>query len=156
MHGYTMTKDGQFSIFSYPSDAPFSMHQGATKDGKMIVGLYREKGSTANRGYILTTKDNAVTPVDVPGARSTVIQDISWSGVIIGYYRNPDETTQYHGFVVDTHRSTDKSKWDFKYPVDYPGASITRMRGMNDHGDIVGDYIGTDNKTHAYVAKLTK
>jgi len=154
MHSYTMTKDGTFSLFSYPPDAPFSMHQGATRDGKFIVGFYREKGATVSRGYILTPADNAVTPVDVPGARSTVIQDISWSGVIIGHYRNPNETTQYHGFVVYTHMSTDKSKWDFKYPVDHPGAPITRMRGINDRGDIVGDYVGTDGKTRAFVASL--
>ena len=156
MHSYSMTKDGKFSMFSYPSDAPFCMHQGATKNGEIIAGYYREKGATVSRGYMLTTKDNSVTPVDVPGAKTTVIQDISWSGVIAGMYRNQNETTQYHGFVVDTHMSTDKSKWDFKYPVDYPGVSITRIRGINDRGDVVGDYVGSDNLTHAFVAKLTK
>ncbi len=154
MHSYTMTKDGTFTMFSYPADAPFCMHQGATKDGSMIVGYYLEKGVT--RGYILTPKDGAVTPVEIPGAKSTVIQDISYSGVIAGIYRAQNETTQYHGFVIDTHMSTDKAKWDVKYPIDYPNAPVTRFRGINDRNEIVGDYTGTDNVTHGLVVKLTK
>ncbi len=154
MHSYMMTKDGTFTMFSYPADAPFCMHQGATKDGSMIVGYYLEKGVT--RGYILTPKDGAVTPVEIPGAKSTVIQDISYSGVIAGIYRAQNETTQYHGFVIDTHMSTDKAKWDIKYPIDYPNAPVTRFRGINDRNVIVGDYTGTDNVTHGLVVKLTK
>ena len=156
MHSYTMTKDGKFSMYSYPADAPFCMHQGATKDGSMIVGYYLDPAIKASRGYILTPKDNVVTPVDIPGAKATVIQDISWSGIIAGNYRNQNEATPYHGFVIDTHMSTDKAKWTFKYPVDYPGASVTRFRGINDRGDVVGDYLGSDNVTHAFVGKLTK
>ena len=154
MHSYMMTKDGKFTMFNYPADAPFCMHQGATKDGSMIVGYYMEKGVT--RGYILTPKDGAVTPVEIPGAKSTVIQDISYSGVIAGIYRAQNETTQYHGFVIDTHMSTDKAKWDIKYPIDYPNAPVTRFRGINDRNVIVGDYTGTDNVTHGLVVKLTK
>ncbi len=154
MYGYTMAKDGKFSLFSYPTDAAFCMHQGATKDGSMIAGYYTEKGVT--RGYILTPKDGAVTTFEIPGAKATAVQDISWNGVIVGQYRKQDETTQFHGFVIDTHMSTDKSKWEFKYPIDYQNAPVTRFRGVNDKNEIVGDYTGTDNVTHAFVAKLTK
>jgi len=162
MYGYTMDKDGKFELFDYPASMgqrPFCMHQGATPDGKFIVGYYRENytpttGGGPNRGYILTTEDNVVTTFALPGANVTTVQDVNQAGLIVGMYRSPGEPTSvYHGFAIDTKLSTDQSKWTCTYLIDFPGSSKTMIRGVNARGDVVGDYLGADGKTHGFVAR---
>ena len=154
MYGYMMDKHGNSELFAYPAAMPFAMHQGATPDGKMIVGYYMEAGAT--RSYILSD-EGTVTTFAVPGAARTAAQDINQDGLIVGIYRNPGESSAvYHGFVVDTTLSMDQSKWTYTYPVDFPGSSKTMIRGVSARGDIVGDYLGADGKTHGFVATLAR
>ncbi len=153
MYGFTLAPNGAFSRFDYPDTAPFAMHYGATPDGKTIVGAYTVGG--INHGYILS--NGVVTKVDVPGSARTTPQDINEAGVIVGTYRNPGEpATVIHGFVLDTHQSTNPADWEFTFPADVPGASITRPRGINAEGDIVGDYIGPDGRNHGFLARQYK
>lgn len=152
MHGFTLTPDGNVTRFDYPTAAPMAMHYGATPDGRTIVGVYTQAG--VNHGYLLD--DGVLSTFDVPGSARTTPQDINAAGVIVGTYRNPGESsTTLHSFVLDTHRSTDETKWEYALLVDVPGASITRIRGINSGGDLVGDYIGADGKNHAFVASRT-
>ena len=150
MHGFTLTRDGTFSRFDYPApeSGSFAMHYGATPDGKWIVGTYTAAG--VSHGYLLVKGD--VITFDVPGSLRTVPQDINAGGVIVGNYRNPGEpSSASHGFILDTHRSIDQTEWEYSR-FDVAGASVTRIRGINAGGDIVGDYIGTDGQNHAFVA----
>jgi probable HAF family extracellular repeat protein len=58
-----------------------------------------------------------------------VPQDINNAGVVVGEYKDTGGTT--HGFVFDG------TTWA---TVDYPGASLTSVHGINDEGLIVGHY----------------
>jgi hypothetical protein len=151
MHGFTLAPDGTFSRFDYPGAMSWAMHYGATPDGRMVVGVFTSAG--INHGYIVS--DGVVTTFDVPGSGRATPQDINPDGVVVGMYRNPGEPSKVHGFVIDTHRSTDQANWEHTQPVDVPGASITRIRGINARGDLVGDYVAADGKNHGFVSRDT-
>ena len=60
------------------------MHNGATPDGRLIVGLFtdmdgRGKGNLVDRGQF--------EPFEVPGAMTTAGWDINQAGVAVGVYR---------------------------------------------------------------------
>lgn len=149
MHGFTLAPDGTLTRFDYPP-APansMAMHYGATPDGRTIVGQYT---AGLSHGYLVV--DGVVHTFDVPGSDRTTPMDINAGGVVVGTYRNAGSAI-VHSFAVDTHLSTDQAGWDYTLLVDVPGASITRARGINAGGDIVGDYVGSDGKTHGFVAR---
>jgi len=75
------------------------------------------------------TSLGTVTPIDVPGATSTLAVDINASGAIVGRYLSAGQT---HGFLRNP-------EGEFS-TIDVPGASFTVAAGINDTGDIVGWY----------------
>ncbi len=82
MHGMTLVKN-TFGGF----DRAMTMHEGATPDGKTIVGYFTEMTDMKrNRGYVL--EGTNFTPFDVPGSVSTTAIDISASGAIVGVLRS--------------------------------------------------------------------
>ncbi len=134
MHGMLWSR--RFGFEAIPEG--MSMHNGATPDGKLIVGLFtdmdnRPKGYFVNRGRL--------EPFEVPGAMSTAGWDINPSGLAVGVYR--DASGKFHGFQFDG------SSFD---SVDFPGATATRVFGINAGGDMVGTYIDGASRTHAFVA----
>lgn len=152
MHGFTLMRDGTFSRFDYPASGSMAMHYGATPDGRMIVGVYVVSGT--NHGYVLN--DGDVITFDVPGSARTTPQDINADGIVVGTYRNPGEpATRLHGFLLNTHLSMNQADWEYTFPFDIPDASITRLRGINAAGQIVGDYVGADGRTRGFVASPT-
>jgi hypothetical protein len=40
--------------------------------------------------------------------------------------------------------------------VDVPGATATRVFGINDRGDLVGAFVDTAGRTHAFAAEVTR
>jgi probable HAF family extracellular repeat protein len=62
-----------------------------------------------------------------PGSIGTVVGGINNSGEIVGTYA--DATLKGHGFLFKLGVFT---------IVDFPGASLTEVTGVNDHGQIVG------------------
>lgn len=147
MYGYSMDKNGNATLFAYPASGAFCMHQGATPDGKLIVGYYMASGFA--RGYLLSD-DGTVTTFNVPGALSTSAMDMNAAGLVVGVYR--DAAMVQHGFAVDTKLSMDTSTWAYTYPIDPSGSTKTYIRGVNTRGDIVGDYI-QNGVTHGFVGR---
>lgn len=134
MHGMSYSRRGWEEI-----PEGMSMHNGATPDGKLIVGLFtdmdnRQKGYFVDRGRFI--------PFEVPGATQTAGWDINQAGVTVGVYR--DAAGRFHGFQYDgeTFRS-----------VDVPGATATRVFGINAHGDMVGAYVDAGGRTHGFLAQ---
>jgi len=116
-----------------------SMHNGATPDGKLIVGLFtdmdnRGKGYFVDRGQFI--------PFEYPGATQTAGWDINPAGVAVGVYR--DAAGKFHGFQYDGQTFSS---------VDVPGATATRVFGINAHGDMVGAYVDGNARTHAFLAQ---
>jgi hypothetical protein len=162
MHGYVRAPDGTTTRFDYPASGAqqsYAMHYGATPDGKMIVGVYVTPNSSGgfgagahNHGYVVAA--GRVVSFDVPGSVTTTPMDISPTGMIVGAYRTALEASSLpHGFVAETHGSADPAQWVFTLSVDFPGASATRIRGVNAAGTIVGDYVGPDGRDHGFVAR---
>jgi uncharacterized membrane protein len=116
-----------------------SMNNGATPNGKLLVGLFtdmdnRQKGYFIDRGRFL--------PFEVPGAVQTAGWDINPAGMAVGVYR--DAAGKFHGFLYDGTTF---------HSVDVPGATATRVFGINASGDMVGAYVDASSRTHGFLAQ---
>jgi probable HAF family extracellular repeat protein len=134
MHGMSYSRGGWDSIAE-----GMSMHNGATPDGKLIVGFFvdmdnRQKGYFLDRGHLI--------PFEVPGATQTAAWDINPAGVTVGVYR--DTAGRFHGFQYDGEAFS---------RIDVPGATATRVFGINAHGDMVGAYVDAAGRTHGFLAQ---
>jgi uncharacterized membrane protein len=116
-----------------------SMHNGATPNGRLIVGLFTDMD---NRGKAYFIDRGRFEPFEVPGATSTAGWDVNQAGVAVGVYR--DAAGRFHGFQFDG--TTFGS-------VDFPGATATRVFGINASGDMVGAYVDSAARTHAFIAE---
>jgi probable HAF family extracellular repeat protein len=136
MHGMITNRAGINGF-----DMGMSMHNGATPDGKRIVGLWSDAGNHGH-GYLLEHDNFA--PFDVPDSLSTAAWDISARLEIVGVYT--DSNRKVHGFLVD-------ADWQFT-TIDFPGATVTRTLGINSRGDVVGAYV-SGGITHGYIGRRT-
>ena len=122
MRGITIDRSGPSEI-----DAFASMNNGATPNGRRIVGLWTNMMTGRGEGYVID--DGEFTSFVVPGSTSTAAWDVNPGGEIAGVYSNG---TVVHGFV----RSGDEY-----VSIDFPGATATRAFGINARGDVVGSYV---------------
>jgi len=135
MHAMSLVRNA-FSGF----DRTMTMHQGATPDGRTIVGYFAEMvDMRRNHAYVL--EGASFVPFDVPGSVSTTAIDINASGVIVGVYEAPAGKT--HGFVREGSQYV---------TLDVPGARTTSAWGINSDGTIVGGFVDAGGVTHGLVA----
>jgi len=135
MHGMKLT-GGKLSDL----DRPFSMHHGATPDGKTIVGTYNDRtaGKSHNRSYVLI--GTTFTPFDVPGSSATNALDINAGGTIVGNYEVDGIN---HGFVREREVYT---------TLNAPGAVSTSANGISDDGTVVGQFADAGGVTRGFIA----
>lgn len=128
----TTMRGAQMGQHGYEETDTFaSMHNGATPDRRLIVGLYTNMMEGRSEGYVID--DGVFTPLLVPGSTSTAAWDVNPVGEIVGVY---GDETGIHGFVR-------LAGGEF-VTLDAPGATATRAFGINARGDIVGVYqVGT-------------
>jgi uncharacterized membrane protein len=121
-------------------DRPFSMHRGATPDGKTIVGTYNDRtaGKSHGRSYVLN--GSTFTPFDVPGSSSTNVSDINAAGTIAGTYEVKGIS---HGFIRERESYT---------TLDAPGAVSTFANGISDDGTVVGAFTDARGATQGFIA----
>ena len=139
MFGMRIGADGT----SDETDVPASMHNGATPDGGLIVGLFTDMVTGRGEGYVI--EDGAFTPFVVPGSTFTAAWDVNPRGEIAGVYR--DSANRLHGFVRDG---------DDYVSLDVPGATATRAFGINAGGDVVGAFVDATGRTRAFIASRTR
>jgi len=135
MHGMMISRDG---VAELPEG--MSMHNGATPDGKLIVGLYTDMMDGRNKGYLY--EGGTLTPLEVPGSTSTAAWDINPAGVVVGVF---NDGTGAHGFAFDGVQFT---------RINVPGATATRVFGINAGGDIVGNYV-RGGVTRGFIGRWT-
>jgi uncharacterized membrane protein len=123
-------------------DMGMSMHNGATPDGKYVIGLFMDTDGR-NKAYVM--EGDKMSAVEVPGALSTSGWDVSPSGVMVGDYT--DAAGAAHAFT-DDHGVFSR--------IDVPDATATRGRGINDHGDIVGVFVDRSGRTHGFLAQVSR
>jgi probable HAF family extracellular repeat protein len=134
MHGMSYSRAGWDAI-----PEGMSMHNGATPNGKLIVGLFTDMDNRG-KGYFLDR--GRFIPFEVPGAIQTSPWDINPAGVTVGVYR--DAAGKFHGFQYDGESFGS---------VDVPAATATRVFGINSHGDLVGAYVDAGGRTHGFLAQ---
>ena len=136
MHGIAV-RDGEASVM----DMAMTMNNGATPDGRTIIGLYTDMDTGRGRAYL--ESDGEFIPFDAPDSTFTAGWDINAGREAVGVYRDP--AGRFHGFLVD-------AQWRFT-TLDYPRAAITRAFGINARGDVVGNYVDASNRMHGFVAR---
>lgn len=125
-----------------------SMNNGATPNGKIIVGLYADPpmaGGTYH-GYIV--ENGKFATYDVPGSVLTQTWGINSSADFIGLY--DDANGSEHGFL---------QRWGESAPItiDVPSnppfnSTLTDAFGVNSAGRVVGLYIDSSGNLHGYLA----
>jgi len=108
-----------------------------------IVGQYADS-SGIGHGFFRDAAGNIIAPIDVAGGTtSTRPYGINDSGVIVGSIYGPDQ----HGFVLKLPNTV--------ITYDYPSATTTAFRGINNRNLITGYYVDNVNFiAHAIVARL--
>jgi uncharacterized membrane protein len=139
-------QDSSYSIQSlFPSNARYSSAHGINRSG-VVVGLVQQQVNeqTVQQGFV--AGPNQMRLVSVPGTRSTEINGINDRGQIVG---TADTITldprgsggvgsaTLHGFI-----GTPLPNGDYRFDLfDAPGASsATFARGINNYGEIVGNF----------------
>ena len=151
MHGWIFS-NGSFSDLSTPA----SMNNGVTPDGSMTAGLYTDMMTNTTHAYLAS--GGSITPFDFPFAIATSAWDMNPLGKVVGNYT--DAAKKNHGFLLipsvfdATFGITPVPgvvpNYEF-VSIDYPGASSTAAVGINAAGHIVGSYVDSAGKTHAYL-----
>ena len=125
-----------------------SMNNGATPNGKIIVGLHVDPPASGgtNHGYVV--ENGKFVPYDVPGSVLTQIWGINSSADFVGLY--DDTAGNEHGFL---------QRWGESSPVtiDVPGSPpfnsiLTDAFGINSAGRVVGLFIDSSGNFHGFLA----
>jgi hypothetical protein len=90
---------------------------------------------------VLIEQNGSITPIIVPNSLQTLIYGMDNSTRIVGAYHLPGNGSA-HAFLYDKGSFT---------TIDYPGATDTRARSINDPKRIVGDFNGSDGKRHGFL-----
>jgi uncharacterized membrane protein len=134
MKGIVVSRGGSTEIPQFSS-----MENGATPDRRRIVGLYKIDAAN-QRGFVIA--DGVFTPLFLDATTPALAAwDVNPAGKIVGVYSKAG----VHGFVLSG---------DGYATLDVPRAAQTRAFGINARGDVVGSYLGTDGKTHGFLASL--
>lgn len=113
-----------------------SFINGAGQVGQ-VVGQYTDSNFVIH-GFLLDGLI-AFTPINYPGATSTVATGINNSGQIVGYWSN---STVGGGFLLNGGTYTS---------FNYPGSLSTTPSGINDAGQVVGYYFDASGTTHGFL-----
>lgn len=128
LHGFVY-EAGHYRMIDFP-EAWETIPQGINDSGQ-VVGAVTLEPFGQEHGFFY---DGATfTILDVPGARSGVPFEINNYGDIVGTYVD----TAQHGFLLRDGEFV---------PVDVPvpGTFLTRANGINDRGQIVGEYLDSN------------
>lgn len=131
MRGIAITPGG-----TSVAEVPATMHNGATPDGRRIVGFDMATG----RAYVIDA--GVFTYFDAPGSVVTEAWDIDPSGTIVGMF--VDSASAAHGFALKNGEFS---------TIDYPDAKSTVAFGTNARGDIVGAFVDASGGRRGYVRK---
>jgi hypothetical protein len=135
---------GQFHSVAFPAagnaSSPVNELLGVN-DHDVAVGFYTDaKG--LDHGYTYNIATKAFTTVTVPGAGSVVAAAINNAGSVAGFFT--DQAGRTEGFVLQPGGQLSV--------LVFPRASQTTATGINDAGEVVGDYqlAGAAAGTHGF------
>lgn len=142
-HGYSLIA-GRFTSIDFPGAAVTSA-RGINESGD-IVGFYAQSTGATKHGFVLS--NGTFTSFDFPGAVLTEAWKINNLDQIVGRYK--DAAGKFHMYLRSSGTFT---------TIDVPGAYETAgidvsAGGINDAGDIVGDYCSTASECLKHLSQL--
>jgi len=140
-HAFIM-KNGVLTPYDVPG-AKFTIAFAVNARGE-IVGAFGDPITGRTRGFLLD--GSTLTPIDVSGATAVIANGINAAEEITGIY---DYLPPGASSVVGQSFVLNKGTL-LPFP-DVPGAAGTEVRGINDRGQIVGDW-GDGKAFHGFVA----
>lgn len=120
-----------------------------------IIGFFTD--TLGVHGYVLPPDGNFI-PFDVPNISPPFTEPlgINSSGTIVGLVTDASGT---HAFVRDPSGGFGSAPYYFDVPGDVLSLNGfvggTEAAGINDQGDIIGTYDGSDGQTHAFLIDST-
>jgi hypothetical protein len=91
--------------------------------------------------------------INFPGASSTVASGINNVGEIVGFFTTGVANCQFGSTICKFHGFKLKNKVFTR--IEIAGATNTRVLGVNDAGDVVGDYQTSDGHIHGFLLHHT-
>jgi probable HAF family extracellular repeat protein len=134
-HSFDLIK-GQLTTID-PPGALSSQATGINNHG-VIVGFLQTSNTDFGHGYI--DDHGRFTQIDDPSATlGTALEGINNQNQAVGVYGDELGT---HGFLYDNGKFS---------TIDVPGSTFTEARGINDLGQIVGDYQDSNGSVYGFV-----
>lgn len=146
-----VASDGDFSAFTeivIPNTAtstPGVVAQGMNDAGE-VVGRFRVQGNPANQtsGFVRRV-DGTIDVYNFPSLASTSISEINNLGAMVGETRS--DLTVFgviRGFLYDQGNYSE---------ISFPGSVLTRAYGINDAGDVVGQFQNDDAVSRPFLLR---
>ncbi len=137
--GYISLTAGGGELADASKSVPGSMNDGATPDGRTIVGGWTDMATGHGHGYVV--RDGVFQSYDVPGSTGTDIWDINAGGVFVGVYHS----SRNYGFVQLPDGSA-------PITINPPNSVNAAAGGINSGGAVVGQYVDGSGHLHGYLA----
>lgn len=133
--GFIRDSTGIFTTLVGVGKTTFSQISGINDAGQIAGDISDSSGDYT----FLPDKNGVITKIQQPG----VILGINDTGQTVGVFHD-DIEGKYRGFFRDIG--------GLVTTIDFPDSTFTQLEGINDAGQIVGDYISTDNISHVFLA----
>ncbi len=140
-HGYFF-QNGVVTPYDVPGSS-FTVLYGVNDAGD-FTGRYVVTGGSSN-GFGFASIGGVFTNIVIGDADFVSPHGINNSEAVVGWYALPGDG-DVHGFLWRPDGSA-------VYPVDFPGAPVTNLAGVNDHGTIVGSWTDSSLNFHGFVVQ---
>jgi probable HAF family extracellular repeat protein len=139
--GYLQVQRGEFTTIYPPEGSLSGSENGGVNNRGQIASIYRDAEGSF-RGFLLD--ERGFTPIDVPGALTSVAHKINDHGQVVGGYStlSNESLTPGHGYVWHDGVVT---------PIDVPGALHTQAFDIDNHSRIVGEYQDAAGIFHGFL-----
>lgn len=138
-HGYFLSEK---TFTQFDIDGAFGTSVLGLNDAGDFVGLYQSEPGVA-QAFI--DAGGNITRFNVPEALLCIAYAINASRETVGIYENGSDGN-IHGFLRN-------ELGNLTFPLDFPGALGTYVRGINDRGWMVGTYYDSNYANHGFVIK---
>lgn len=131
-HGYYEI-GGVFHLFDFPG-ADLTLAKGVNDKG-LVVGFYVDINNVSH-GFMLSPGQTVPTSFDCSGGTNTILNSVNNQGDLVGNCSlGPFKITAAQGITA----------------IALPGASSVRPLGINNIGDIVGEYLDASSRLHGFL-----
>jgi hypothetical protein len=137
-HGFTLIGT-TYTSFDAPNGAILTEFTGINNAGTSMVGIYDDSAGEEH-GFQLT--GSTFTTIDPPGSNTTATDRINDKGAVVGLFCAGTACVQNAGPFSGYLKNPKYHK------INFPSATETRCRGLNNAGNIVGRYTDSSGVIH--------